>query len=76
MGGADDWLPLSGIQHFCFCRRQWALIHLEQQWAENRRTVEGQLDHARCHDADQTRPNGAAACSSPEGCRWSAVGWA
>ena len=44
MGGADDWLPLSGIQHFCFCRRQWALIHLEQQWAENRRTVEGQLD--------------------------------
>ena len=54
MGGPDDWLPLSGIQHFCFCRRQWALIHLEQQWAENRRTVEGQLDHARCHDANQT----------------------
>ena len=41
MVGPDDWLPLSGIQHFCFCRRQWALIHLEQQWAENRRTVEG-----------------------------------
>ena len=58
MGGADDWLPLSGIQHFCFCRRQWALIHLEQQWAENRRTVEGQLDHARCHDADQTERRG------------------
>ena len=54
MGGPDDWLPLSGIQHFCFCRRQWALIHLEQQWAENRRTVEGQLDHARCHDTNQT----------------------
>ena len=34
MAGPDDWLPLSGIQHFCFCRRQWALIHLEQQWAE------------------------------------------
>ena len=33
MGGPDDWLPLSGIQHFCFCRRQWALIHLEQQRA-------------------------------------------
>ena len=66
MGGPDDLLPLSGIQHFCFCRRQWALIHLEQQWAENRRTVEGQLDHAAM---TQTRPNGAAACSSPEGCR-------
>ena len=58
MGGPDDWLPLSGIQHFCFCRRQWALIHLEQQWAENRRTVEGQLDHARCHDANQTERRG------------------
>lgn len=58
MGGADDWLPLSGIQHFCFCRRQWALIHLEQQRAENRRTVEGQLDHARCHDANQTERRG------------------
>ena len=41
---------MSGIQHFCFCRRQWALIHLEQQWAENLRTAEGQLLHERCHD--------------------------
>lgn len=30
----DEYLMLSGIQHFCFCRRQWALIHLEQQCAE------------------------------------------
>lgn len=45
-----DYLQLSGIQHFCFCRRQWALIHLEQQWQENLRTAEGRLDHARCHD--------------------------
>ena len=34
----DSYLLMSGIQHFCFCRRQWALIHLEQQWAENLRT--------------------------------------
>lgn len=47
---ADDYLMLSGIQHFCFCRRQWALIHLEQQWAENQRTAEGELQHQRCHD--------------------------
>lgn len=47
---ADDYLLMSGIQHFCFCRRQWALIYLEQQWAENLRTVEGQLLHERCHD--------------------------
>ena len=46
----EEYLPLSGIQHFCFCRRQWALIHVEEQWAENRRTAEGRLEHARCHD--------------------------
>jgi len=28
----DDLLALSGIQHFAFCERQWALIHVEQQW--------------------------------------------
>lgn len=47
---ADGYLMMSGIQHFSFCRRQWALIHLEQQWAENLRTAEGQLLHQRCHD--------------------------
>lgn len=46
----DGYLMMSGIQHFSFCRRQWALIHLEQQWAENLRTTEGQLLHRRCHD--------------------------
>lgn len=39
----DDYLMLSGIQHFMFCSRQWALIHIEQQWAENEETVSGQL---------------------------------
>ena len=46
----EDFLLLSGIQHFCFCRRQWALIHVEQQWKENLKTTEGMLNHARCHD--------------------------
>ena len=46
----DDYLMMSGIQHFSFCRRQWALIHLEQQGSENLRTVEGHLLHERCHD--------------------------
>ncbi len=43
----EDLLPLSGIQHFCFCRRQWALIHVERQWQENVLTVEGRLLHNR-----------------------------
>ena len=46
----EAYLQLSGLQHFAFCRRQWALIHLEHQWKENLRTVEGQLMHQRAHD--------------------------
>lgn len=50
MISSDDYLLMSGIQHYCFCRRQWALIHLEQQWAENFRTAEGRIEHSKCHD--------------------------
>jgi CRISPR-associated exonuclease Cas4 len=46
----DELLPLSGIQHFIFCRRQWALIHVERQWQENVFTVEGKLLHKRVDD--------------------------
>lgn len=46
----EDFLQLSGLQHFTFCRRQWALIHVEQQWRENLRTVEGDIFHERAHD--------------------------
>ena len=46
----DDYLMISGIQHFKFCRRQWALIHVEQQWAENEHTVVGELMHKKTHD--------------------------
>lgn len=50
----DDFLMISGIQHFKFCRRQWALIHIEQQWAENVHTVTGELMHKKAHDASLT----------------------
>ena len=46
----DKYLMISGIQHFKFCRRQWALIHIEQQWAENVHTVTGELMHKKAHD--------------------------
>jgi CRISPR-associated exonuclease Cas4 len=46
----DELLPLSGIQHFLFCRRQWALIHIEQQWKENVLTAEGRILHKRVDD--------------------------
>lgn len=46
----EDYLMLSGLQHFSFCRRQWALIHIEQQWAENYRTADGRIMHSNAHD--------------------------
>ncbi len=59
MASPDDYLLMSGIQHFSFCRRQWALIHLEQQWSENQqRTAEAALQHTRCHDVTLTEKRG------------------
>lgn len=46
----EEMLLLSGIQHIAFCPRQWALIHIEQQWAENVKTIEGQHLHERVDD--------------------------
>jgi CRISPR-associated protein Cas4 len=46
----DDLLMLSGIQHLAFCERQWALIHIEQQWTENVKTTEGHHLHERVDD--------------------------
>lgn len=54
----DDYLMLSGIQHFAFCRRQWALIHIEQQWEENGRTMEGKLLHRVAHDETRMEKRG------------------
>ena len=50
----EEYLQLSGLQHFAFCRRQWALIHIEKQWSENLRTVEGHLLHEKAHDLNFT----------------------
>jgi len=46
----EDYLNLAGIQHFAFCQRQWALIHIEKQWKDNLKTVEGELLHKNAHD--------------------------
>ena len=45
----DDLVPISALQHALFCERQYALIHLEQQWDENRFTAEGKVLHERVH---------------------------
>ena len=51
-------LTLSGLQHFAFCRRQWTLIFIEQQWQENLRTAEGNAMHRRAHDETQFERRG------------------
>ena len=48
----DELLMLSGVQHIAFCERQWALIHIEQQWQENVKTVEGRIVHEKVDDPE------------------------
>ncbi len=59
MYSEEDYLMLSGIQHFAFCRRQWAIIHIEQQWAENYRTTAGELMHKKAHDEGSFEKRGS-----------------
>ena len=52
----DQLLPISALQHWLYCPRQCALIHLEQVWAENKFTAEGQVLHHKAHEgADETK---------------------
>jgi CRISPR-associated exonuclease Cas4 len=51
-----DLLPISALQHLLYCERQCALIHIEQVWAENQFTVEGNVMHEKAHDGpDETK---------------------
>ena len=43
----DELLLISGIQHFYYCRRQWSLIHIEQQWDDNLYTRKGEIMHEK-----------------------------
>ena len=54
----EDFLQLSGLQHFKFCRRQWALIYIENQWAENFRTTDGAILHENAHNGGFTESRG------------------
>lgn len=58
----SDLLPLSALQHLAFCERQWALIHLEQQWVENHLTAEGRNLHERAHEASDEIRDGVRIC--------------
>ena len=49
---------LSALQHFAYCRRQWGLIFVERQWAENARTAEGQVFHQTAHHGPESEARG------------------
>jgi CRISPR-associated exonuclease Cas4 len=56
MFAEDQLIPISALQHWLYCPRQCALIHVERAWAENRFTAEGRVMHARAHDGpDESR---------------------
>jgi CRISPR-associated exonuclease Cas4 len=53
----DDLIPISALQHFAYCPRQCALVHIERVWNENRLTAEGRVLHDRVHDlGSESRP--------------------
>jgi len=55
----DDLVPISALQHIFFCERQYALIHIEQVWEENRFTAEGKVLHERV-DAEHRSRGGSS----------------
>jgi CRISPR-associated exonuclease Cas4 len=54
----EDFLPLSALQHYIYCPRQCALIHVERLWAENRQTAEGRRLHERADEPVVERRHG------------------
>ncbi len=60
----DDLLPLSALQHYLYCRRQCALIHIEQVWDENVFTAKGRILHDRTDTGKATFENGVKVARS------------
>ena len=56
--GDGDTIPLSALQHYLFCPRQCALIHVEQAWEENRLTAEGRVLHETTAQAGTEKRRG------------------
>lgn len=59
----EEYLTLSGLKHFVFCRRRWALVYIEQLWNENVLTLDGHYMHERVHDASFTESRGSVLLS-------------
>ncbi len=57
MYSEDSFIPISALQHYLYCPRQCALIHLDQVWTENAFTAEGRVLHERA-DSGQSETRG------------------
>lgn len=60
----DDLVPLSALQHYLYCPRQCALIHVEQVWSENRFTAEGRVLHDATSEIGWERRRGIRVVSA------------
>lgn len=49
----DELISISALNHYTYCPRRCALIHIEQIWTENIFTAEGRIMHERVHDEDR-----------------------
>ena len=64
MDDEDDLIPISALQHYLYCPRQCALIHVERLWAENQQTAEGRLLHDRADTPQTERRHGVRTCTA------------
>lgn len=66
-------IPISALQHYAFCPRQCAYIHIEQAWNDNYLTARGNQLHERVHSGEmESRGNvryerGVQVCSEKLG---------
>ncbi|MEQ1649901.1 MAG: CRISPR-associated protein Cas4 [Hyphomicrobiaceae bacterium] len=60
----DVMIPLSALQHYLFCPRQCAFIHIEQAWAENRFTAEGRVLHEATNNIGAEKRRGVRVVTS------------
>lgn len=51
----DGVVPISAIEHFAYCPRQTALIHVDAQWEASVETAQGEADHAAVDRASRRR---------------------
>ncbi|HEY8489746.1 MAG TPA: Dna2/Cas4 domain-containing protein, partial [Dehalococcoidia bacterium] len=52
--GEDVEVPIGALEHYSYCPRQCALIHVEQTFDENQFTIRGRLAHERVDRGGET----------------------